>query len=175
MNYFILIMSFLSFFSGVALKSQFYIRSNSFGDGEAIDVKYTCDGENISPHLAWQELPEGTKDLALIVDDPDAKPVAGKTFVHWIVINLPSEDKELLENMNVGNDFPDANELKNDYGVTKYKGPCPPSGTHTYRFTLFALKEFISLDKTLNADEFADKFKDKILGTARITGNYSRK
>src|SRR5919197_6162289 len=108
------------------------ITSGAFEEGATIPRRHTCDGENVSPPLAWSGAPEGTRSLALIVDDPDA-PVG--TFAHWLAWGLDREAGGLGE----GERAP--SEGRNDFGRTGYGGPCPPRGhgRHRYFFRLYAL------------------------------------
>src|SRR5438874_1629007 len=117
------------------------IGSPAFGNKDFIYEKYTCEGENISPPITIENIPPGTKSLALIVDDPDAP---GGTFDHWIVWNI--RPMEII----IENTIPGV-QGKNSFGKVKYMGPCPPSGTHRYFFRVFAL------DTLLDVKEGADK------------------
>lgn len=108
------------------------LTSTSFHNNELIPAKYTCDGENISPPLSWSGAPEETKSFAFICADPDAP---RRTFVHWIVYNIRAQMNAMQEGA-----VPDgAQQAKNDFHTQSYGGPCPPSGTHRYFFTLYAL------------------------------------
>lgn len=161
------------------------LTSSSFKNGAEIPAKYTCDGENISPQLSWSlKSDKKPGSYVLIVDDPDAKKVVGKTFVHWILL-LPPEITELPEGIskNISNLGKSVKELSNNFGKTNYGGPCPPaeSGTHKYRFTLFALKEdveYLSMHNLpqapFTAEEFKEKLAKSILAEAQITGKYTR-
>jgi Raf kinase inhibitor-like YbhB/YbcL family protein len=113
--------------------------SSSFEHESEIPTKPTCEGANVSPHLAWSGVPPGTKSLALIVDDPDAPdPRAPKiTWVHWVVYDLPASVTGLPEG--VTNLPAGAQEGRNDWKKTGYRGPCPPIGRHRYFHKLFAL------------------------------------
>jgi Raf kinase inhibitor-like YbhB/YbcL family protein len=107
--------------------------SPDFKEGGPIPARFTCDGEGLSPALAWSGVPDEAKSLALVVDDPDAP--AG-TWVHWVVVNLPPRTPGLA----AGGPLPEgAREVPNDFGRPAYGGPCPPSGTHRYFFKLYAL------------------------------------
>jgi len=115
------------------------LTSPAFEHQGEIPSRYTCQGEDISPALAWSGVPDGTKSLALIVDDPDAPdPAAPKmTWVHWLLYNLPSAASGLAENVQV---LPEGvREGANDWNRTGYGGPCPPIGRHRYFFKLYAL------------------------------------
>lgn len=162
------------------------LTSNSFTPGSEIPRNYTCDGENISPHLRWNSLDNpNLKSYVLIVDDPDAKQVVGHTFVHWIVL-MPSTSTELSEGVSFNGgsklliEHPSAKELQNDFGKRNYGGPCPPHGMHTYRFTLFATSEPLDnmdtefFKKSFNAEEFRTYMGPKILQESSLTGTYTR-
>ncbi|MFB6189963.1 MAG: YbhB/YbcL family Raf kinase inhibitor-like protein [Candidatus Nanohaloarchaea archaeon] len=117
--------------------------------GDVIPEKYTCDGQNISPPVRFQELPEETETVALIMDDPDA-PV--RVFDHWAVWNVTSgrldEGLPAQEKLTSG-----AVQGTNDFGDVGYSGPCPPTGTHTYRFRAYALESPMDLEPGAPADE----------------------
>jgi len=184
----ILVISVISIYTVLHTKGKnmLTLASSSFKDGSEIPSKYTCKGENISPQLYWQPHPDKKiKSYALIVDDPDAQPVVGKTFVHWIVL-LSNEATELAEgaSSSARSHVPGI-ELPNDFGTTHYGGPCPPKGTgvHTYRFTLFALSQSTyELQQDPNfptapftAEQFKDSLKQHIIDEARMSGMYEIK
>ncbi len=109
------------------------IWSNDFQHEGMIPKLFTCDDQDVSPHLAWDGVPEGTQSLALIVDDPDA-PVG--TWVHWLVCDIPPHVAEVPRGtVPVG-----ANQVRNNFGKVEYGGPCPPGGTHRYFHKLYALR-----------------------------------
>jgi Raf kinase inhibitor-like YbhB/YbcL family protein len=117
------------------------LTSTSFQNNTAIPARHTCDGYNVSPALYWSGVPEGTKSLLLIVDDPDApNPEAPKmTWVHWMLYNIPPETKGLPEHVAL-RDLPRGTlQGKNDWQQVGYKGPCPPIGDHRYFHKLYAL------------------------------------
>ncbi len=152
---------------------KFQITSSAFKDGEMIPSKYTCDGENISPPLSWSEIPNGTKSLALINDDPDA-PVGD--WVHWIVFNIPHDVQELKEAASNKKLLPKGTiEGLNDWNRVGYGGPCPPSGVHRYFFKLYALDNVLSLKEGATKRQLLDAMKGHILGTAQLIGKYQRK
>src|SRR5919106_707230 len=105
------------------------LTSSSFEDGGSIPSRYTCDGADISPPLAWSDVPDGTETFALIVDDPDAR-----GFVHWVLTGIPGDRRDLPEGEgdSIGTPGP------NNFGRTGWGGPCPPA-EHRYVFTLYAL------------------------------------
>lgn len=142
------------------------IRSSDFEDGGDIPSGFTCDGEDISPHLAWDDVPEGTKSFALIVDDPDA-PMG--TWVHWLLGDIPPQTREIPQNL-----IPTgARQITNDFGREDYGGPCPPSGTHRYFFKLYALdvESLVASDRKA----FYREVEEHKIGEAVIMGRYSRK
>jgi len=141
------------------------IQSNAFEQNQPIPREYTCDGENISPPLTFVDVPRETKSLAVVVDDPEA--VVG-TFDHWIVWNLPPDTKELSEGANV------EIQGRNDYGVLQYKGPCPPSGTHHYRFKAYALDTLLDLPEGSNKKELENAMQGHTLADDELNGTYNR-
>ncbi len=155
--------------------NKFELISNAFENNGKIPEKFTCDGQNISPSLSWSGTPPSTKSFVLIVDDPDAVQVVGKTFIHWNLVNLPSNIDKLPENMSIDK-YPSAKILKNSSGKEKYMGPCPPAGqNHRYFFTLFAMDDIHKYQVSLTAEEFKQKMKEHILGEAVLIGTYQRK
>jgi Raf kinase inhibitor-like YbhB/YbcL family protein len=116
----------------MATAAPFSIGSTAFGDGSPIPAEFTCRGRDISPDLAWAGVPDGTAALVLFVDDPD-----GRDWVHWSVLDLPATSAGLPRGVAPTADPPQ--QGRNDFGRTGYGGPCPPSGTHHYQFTLYAL------------------------------------
>lgn len=149
------------------------ITSSAFEDGALIPAEYTCDGRDISPPLQWDEVPEGTKSIALICDDPDAP--AG-TWVHWVMYNLPPETKELAENIPPDETLPNrARQGTTDFGRIGYGGPCPPSGTHRYFFKVYALDKDLDLPTGADKRELLDAMDGHILGQGELMGKYARK
>ncbi|MBI4656911.1 MAG: YbhB/YbcL family Raf kinase inhibitor-like protein [Elusimicrobia bacterium] len=146
-------------------RQKFTIFSEDFKEGGSIPVEFTCDGKNISPSLKWEGIPEGAKSFALTVKDPDAP---NGTFIHWIVINLPANING-LEKADVL--WQDTVQLTNDFGDNFYGGPCPPSGTHRYVFTLYALNAVEIEAKASNAEEV---IKEHLTGETSLTGLYKR-
>lgn len=151
--------------------SPMKISSPAFKEGDSIPVEYTCDGRNISPELDWQNVPAGTKSLALIVEDPDAP---SGTWVHWVVDNIPPESHSLLISAQ------GAAQLTNSFGKTGYGGPCPPKGKgpHRYFFRLYALDNKLNLYPENDAASLKKWMKGQmwvrvhILATAELMGRY---
>jgi hypothetical protein len=130
--------------------------------------KYTCNGENINPPLDIAEVPEGTKSLVLIVDDPDAP--AG-TWVHWVVWNIKPDTVRVEE----GSVPENAVQGTNDFKKTEYVGPCPPSGTHRYFFKIYALDTELQLEQEATKSEVEAAMQGHILSQEKLVGLYSKK
>ncbi|MBT3057613.1 MAG: YbhB/YbcL family Raf kinase inhibitor-like protein [Candidatus Thiodiazotropha sp.] len=148
--------------------------SNAFPDGGGIPTEYTCQGADISPQLAWDGVPENTRSLVLIVDDPDAPdPMAPKmVWVHWVLFNLPPETRELPMAVSTA-DLPGATgEGINDWNRTGYGGPCPPIGRHRYFHKLYALDSLLEgLDNPTKA-EVEQAMEGHVIAEAVLMGTY---
>lgn len=149
------------------------LASNAFAANGLIPVKYTCDGEDISPPLFWDEVPTQTQSLALIVDDPDAP---GRTFVHWVVYDIPPTVHQLPEKVSSANTtLPDGGvQGKNDFGKLGYGSPCPPTGTHRYFFKLYALNQKLGLTAGATKNQIVAAIDRHVLATAELIGRYQR-
>jgi len=148
------------------------VKSEAFEEGGMIPKKYTCDGEDASPPLSWTGVPEGTKALALICDDPDA-PVG--TWVHWVIFNIPPDTTGLSENIPPERVLESgARQGRNDFGNIGYGGPCPPRGTHRYYFKLYALDKKVDLEPGATKDELLKAMEGHILAEGRLMGRYKR-
>ena len=149
------------------------ISSPVFQEGEDIPAKYSCEGQDISPPLAWGEPPAGTYSFALIVDDPDAP---GRVFTHWVLFNLPADSRELPEAVPTQPQLSSgALQGKNDFGKTGYGGPCPPPGRpHRYQFTLYALDQLLDLKSGASKQQVLEAMQGHILGQGQLTGTYQR-
>ena len=146
----------------------FTLTSTDFTDGGKIPRKFSCDGENVSPALEWAGAPDGTAALALILDDPDAR-----GFVHWVVFDMTgSASGGLTEAVSASPDAP--KQGRNSFGQVGYGGPCPPSGTHHYRFRLYALDAELGLAGTPSADEVKRAAEGHILDQVELTATYTR-
>jgi hypothetical protein len=145
----------------------FVLTSPSFDEGGAIPIRHSCDGADVSPALHWEGAPQGTVSFALIVDDPDAR-----GFIHWVVYDLPGGGSgSLREGVRaIGGPL----QGRNDFGRTGWGGPCPPSGTHRYRFTLWALSSRLGLTGTPSAAQVRTVLTTRILGQTGLTGTYTR-
>lgn len=143
------------------------ITSPAFSEGGTIPVKYTCDGENLSPQLDWTSVPQGTQSLALIADDPDA-PVG--TWVHWVLFDLPPDLTSLPEGVS-GTGTQGTNSSKK----LIYGGPCPPTGSpHRYYFKLYALDTLFNLEEGASKAELEKAMQGHILAQGQLMGKYGR-
>ena len=155
---------------------NFFLSSAVFSHNDPIPAIHTCDGKDISPPLAWDGLPAGTKSLALIVDDPDAPdPRAPKmTWVHWVLYNIPAASTGLPENVGVGDLPAGTMEGRNNWGRTGYGGPCPPIGRHRYFFKLYALDSVLPDLQQPGKEKLLKAMEGHILDKAELIGTYQR-
>jgi Raf kinase inhibitor-like YbhB/YbcL family protein len=148
------------------------ITSSAFDEGGLIPPKYTCDGADISPPLQWEAVPEGTKSIAIISDDPDA-PMG--TWVHWVLYNLPADTTELTENIppdeNLSNG---AKQGITDFRRIGYGGPCPPGGTHRYFFKIYALDTELDLAPRAHKSDLVSAMEGHLLAQGQLMGKYKR-
>jgi Raf kinase inhibitor-like YbhB/YbcL family protein len=152
------------------------ITSSAFEHQGAIPRRYTCDGEDVSPALHWSGVPEGTRSLALIVDDPDAPdPEAPRmTYVHWVLYNLPADSAGLAEAV-APEQLPDGTgQGVNDWGRTGYGGPCPPIGRHRYFHKLYALDAVLPDLGHPTKARVEEAMKGHVLGQAELVGTYQK-
>lgn len=164
--------------AGVGKEVQMVMKltSPSFNNQGDIPGKFTCDGADISPALQWLEVPEGTRCLALIVDDPDAPdPAAPKmTWVHWVLYNIPASATSLPEGVK-GDALPKGTlEGLNDWKRTGYGGPCPPIGKHRYFHKLYALDAVLPDLKKPTKAKLEKTMEGHILAKAELIGLYRR-
>jgi Raf kinase inhibitor-like YbhB/YbcL family protein len=149
------------------------VSSAAFEEGGMIPAKYTCDGDDISPPLQWAGIPQATKSIALICDDPDA-PMG--TWVHWVMWNIPPEVKELAEHILSEPELPDgARQGLSDFRRPGYGGPCPPSGVHRYYFKIYALDTMLDLPDSTRKADLLKAMKGHILAEGQLMGKYSRR
>lgn len=139
------------------------VKSSAFLSNQEVPIKYTCEGENISPPLSVSGTPENAVSLALVMHDPDAP---HGTFIHWVVWNISPDTTEILE----GSAPSASNEGMNDFGISGYGGPCPPSGTHRYIWDIFALDTKLDLPPTTTGTDVLAAIKDHILVKAELVG-----
>jgi Raf kinase inhibitor-like YbhB/YbcL family protein len=152
------------------------LTSPVFAHKGAIPRNYTCQGKDISPALKWSGLPNGTKSIALIVDDPDAPdPAAPKrTWVHWVLYNIPPDATSLPEGVTATTLPAGAREGKNDWERTGYGGPCPPIGRHRYFHKLYALDVLLPDLKQPVKAQLLKAMEGHILEEAELIGTYQK-
>jgi Raf kinase inhibitor-like YbhB/YbcL family protein len=149
------------------------LTSSAFREGDLIPAKYTCDGQNASPPLKWEDVPEQAKSLALIMDDPDAP---SGLFVHWLLFNIPTDENGLTEGIGTQDGrVGGAVQGRNGFGKVAYGGPCPPSGSHRYFFHLYALDADVSVPPGGTRKELDSAMKAHILAETQLMGHYERK
>lgn len=144
----------------------FSIGSSAFANGQAIPKQYTCDGAKTSPPLRWLTVSPGVTNVALVVDDPDA-PLPGG-FVHWIVVGMP------LDGSVAAGRAPKGIELRNSAGTNGWTPPCPPSGTHHYHFTLYALRHLPEVRADMAPHDAIAAIKGAAATHTELVGTYSR-
>jgi Raf kinase inhibitor-like YbhB/YbcL family protein len=151
------------------------LSSSAFGPGGKIPSKYTCEGDDVSPPLSFNGVPEGAKSLALVLDDPDAPdPKAPKrVWVHWVVYNLPPDAKGLPENASRAGLPEGAASGVNDSKQAAYNGPCPPIGRHRYFHKLYAL-DIALPGKGLTKAGLEAAIKGHVLAQAELMGTYQK-
>jgi len=140
------------------------ITSPAFESNSKIPVRYTCDGENINPELCVKDIPQQTKTLMIIVDDPDAP---RGTWTHWIVWNI--QPIEIIKE----NSVPGIEGI-NDFKKHSYGGPCPPSGTHRYFFRVYALDTKLNLNANAQKRDVEKAITGHILAQGELVGLYGR-
>ena len=145
----------------------------AFGQGQAIPVEYTCDGQDSSPALEWGAVPDGTESLALIMDDPDAP---GGIFTHWVVYDMKADRTGILAGATEERDLTDGGfQGINSFNRIGYGGPCPPVGPdHTYRFFIFAIDRRLNLEAGASATEVLAALRGYVLGSGQLEATYGR-
>ena len=143
------------------------VSSPAFGEGEAIPGRYSCDGPGQSPPLEWKGVPDDAAALALLVDDPDAP---RGTFVHWLVVDIPATARAVEEGA-----APPGVEVRSSAGDPRYFPPCPPSGTHRYQFTVYALSTRTGLSEGAALDEGLRAVRENAVAWGRLTATYTRR
>jgi len=152
----------------IKISNEMKISSSTFINNEQIPEKYTCDGEGINPPLAFSGIPEDTKNLALIMDDPDA-PMG--TWDHWVMWNISPDTKEIKENS-----VPEGAVVgQGTRGVNSYTPPCPPDREHRYFFKLYALDAELNLNTNSTKADLEKAIKGHILDKAELVGRYKRR
>jgi Raf kinase inhibitor-like YbhB/YbcL family protein len=155
--------------STTAPSPGFALTTAAFPVGGEIPARFTCDGEDLSPDVAWSGAPEDAGALVLVVDDPDAS-----GFVHWIMFNLPGAASGAVP-IGISTSPHPPSQGTNDFGTVGWRGPCPPSGEHRYRFTLSALDAPLRLTGAPDAATIREALAAAtVLGTATLEGRYRR-
>jgi len=143
------------------------VDSPEITEGGPIPTRYTCDGQDISPPLGWSGVPPDATALALVVDDPDAP---RGTYTHWVVVDIDPALKSLAR----GQSPPGAQQIVNSAGKASYMGPCPPSGVHHYRFTIYALSRRLALPPRASLQNALDAIAEAATAQGRLIGTYQR-
>jgi Raf kinase inhibitor-like YbhB/YbcL family protein len=160
---------------GEAIKmADLTVKSDDFEQGKAIPKKYTCDGDDISPQLSWSKPPEGTKELVLIVDDPDAPMGA---WVHWVVWGIPPDSTNLPEAVpNTDSIAVGLKQGKNGFGKIGYGGPCPPHGSdHRYFFKLYAVDAGLDLKAKATKWDVLNAIEGHVIAKGELMGKYGQR
>ena len=149
------------------------VSSSAFDNGGLIPAKHTCDGEDVSPSLNWDNVPEGVRSMALLAEDPDAP---GGTWVHWMLYALLAEARGLAEGVQPSETTgAGAQQGTNDFDRIRYSGPCPPGGSsHRYFFRLYVLDAELSLGGDAEKADLLKAMEGHILGVGQVMGTYQR-
>ena len=158
---------FINSNKNIMQQGKILLTSPDFANNQNIPRQYSCDGVNINPTLIINNVPNGTKGMAIIVDDPDA--FMG-SWIHWLIWNIPANTSRI----SAGSAPLGSIEGINGFGNNKYEGPCPPKGTHRYLFKLFALDTPLNLDKNSKKADLENAMKGHVLDQTELTGLYSR-
>ena len=150
------------------------LSSAAFAEGGMLPPRFTCDGDGVSPPLAWADVPDGTQGFALLCEDPDAP---SGMFTHWLLYNLSAGSRELAEGvptdavLSIG-----ARQGTNSFGEVGYGGACPPRGDHEHRyiFKLYALDTDLALEPGARREQLLDAVRDRVLAEAQLMGKYKR-
>jgi len=142
------------------------VTSPAFADGAAIPREFTCKGANTSPPLAWSGVPTGSRSIALVVDDPDA---THGPYDHWVIYNIdPAQSAVAAGEVPQG-----AQQADNSGGKLGYTGPCPPTGTHHYRFTVYVLRSPLTVPAGSDPIRVLVAIKGKTTARGTLTGTFS--
>ncbi len=152
------------------------LSTTAFEDGGTIPKKYTFDGADVSPPLSISGVPDAAESLALVVDDPDAP---NPPFTHWVLWNLPADTTAIPEGIRPSrtvSELDGAKQGTNSFDELGYRGPRPPKGdgSHTYRFTLYAVETPLDVQAGARRDQITGALQNNTVATARITGEYDR-
>ena len=157
-------------------KMTLTLRSTAFTNGGEIPSKYTCEGEDIAPPLEWEGVPEKTRSLVLIIDDPDAPdPKAPRmTWVHWVLYNIPPDTGGLPEGVTSVGLPPETEEGLNDWKRTGYGGPCPPVGRHRYFHKLYALDTILKGMDMPTKTQIETAMRGHVIAKTELVGTYKK-
>ncbi len=151
------------------------VETTAFAPGAAIPRRHTCDGDDLSPALAWSGTPSSARELAVICEDPDAP---GGTFTHWVIWGIPASTSALPEGVAVGeavSGLGSARQGANGFHVRGYRGPCPPPGKpHHYHFRVYALSDRIDLPAGSTVERLRSAMAGRIVAEGETIGTYSR-
>lgn len=145
------------------------LTSSDLTENERVPERFTCEGDDVWPSLRWDDVPEGTMELAVVVDDPDAP---RGTFTHWVLWGLAPATRVIESG-----ELPDGvQQGVNGFGSIGYRGPCPPPGhgTHHYRFKLYALAQSPDLQEGATAEELESEIEDHVLAESTLVATYER-
>ena len=143
--------------------------SSAFENNATIPKKYGYNHDNINPPFIIEDVPDKTKSLAIIMDDPDAMKAVGKVWIHWTLWNIPPETQKIHENQSPEK----SNQGVNDFGEIGYGGPAPPDKEHCYFFKLYALSKSISLKNGSSIKELEDQISPNIIDECTLCGKYA--
>ena len=148
------------------------LTSSEFKDGEMIPIKYSGEGDDMSPPLEWSGLPAGTKSIAIVCDDPDA-PYGN--FVHWVIFNIPPSANSMPEGAPAEETLANGSRQgMTDFGKIGYGGPLPPRGVHRYFFTIYALDTMLELGSDAGKKDLLKEMEGHILAKGQLLGRYRR-
>lgn len=154
---------------------MFTLDSPAYKDQSAMDPRFTCEGDGVSPPLKWSGAPAGTKSFTLIIDDPDAPDPANpqRSFVHWVLYDIPAGVSSLTEG---ASKLPPggARQGSNDRGQARYTGPCPPTGRHRYFHKLYALDVVLPDLHNPSKAQLLAAMKGHVLGETQLIGTYQK-
>lgn len=161
---------------GAEIAMSTNLSSPAFAPNAAIPARHTCDGDEVSPPLRWSGVPEEAGSLALIVDDPDAPDPAApqRTWVHWVLYNIPATTDELPEGVEAAQLPAGTREGRNDWKRTGYGGPCPPIGRHRYFHKLYALDTVLPDLGQATKAQLLEAMEGHVLAEAELIGTYQR-
>ena len=153
-----------------------HLTSPRFQDGETIPIAFTCEGEDKAPPLHWGEVPQGTRSLALIVEDPDAPDPKRpqRTWCHGVLYNIPPGTRDLPEGAGPETLPPGIREGLNDWGRSGYGGPCPPIGRHRYIYRLFALDTALPDLGSPTRSQLLTAMEGHVIDETQLIGTYEK-